>query len=322
MTTESRVPLKNPYVAAVLAYLVPGLGHLYQGRVFKALLYAACILGTFFYGMKLGEWKVVYYRSDLPWRKPTNLGYFAQALVGLPALPALVQSKRYFAPANRPPNELPEPIQAKFRGAMIEERLDGKPAVNALAGDIRLQSVAGQLGMEVSGTFRGTLDGEQPAELHVQLMSMDTPIGGEPERGMFLHVVDPPHGRSEFAGRRIEGAIPRRFVDWFQVPMDGMPLERLHGRLGKFWELAVTYTLIAGLLNILAVWDALEGPAYGYGDEAEEGGDSKSKSAEPAATAPPAPAELANRPSGAGTPTKQPAAARPPVQAASVLAEN
>jgi hypothetical protein len=138
---------------------------------------------------------------------------------------------------------------------------------------------------------------------------------------MFLHVVDPPHGRSEFAGRRVEGAIPRRFVDWFQVPMEGMPLERLHGRLGKFWELAVTYTLIAGLLNILAVWDALEGPAYGYGDEPEEAGDSKTKSTKPAATAPPAPAESANRPSAVGTPSKH-AAVRPPAQAASALAEN
>ncbi|MFT5091852.1 MAG: hypothetical protein ACI93T_000671, partial [Porticoccaceae bacterium] len=39
--------------------------------------------------------------------------------------------------------------------------------------------------------------------------------------------------------------------------------------------LALVYTWIAGLLNILAVWDALQGPAYGYGDE-EPDSDEKS----------------------------------------------
>lgn len=312
MTTDPRVPLKNPYVAAVLAYLVPGLGHLYQGRLFKALLYFVCILGTFLYGMKLGEWKVVYYRSDLPWRKPTNLGYFAQALVGLPALPALIQSKRYFGPGNRFRNDLPEPIQARFRGRLIDERLDGRRAVNSLEGEIRLQSVPGQFGMEVAGTFRGSLDGGPPVELHLQLLGIDPPIAGEWERGLTCQVVDPPHGRSEFAGRRLEGTMPRRFVDWFQVPMDGMPLERLHERLGKYWELAVTYTLIAGLLNILAVWDALEGPAYGYGDETEEGGDSREKPAEKASS-PPAASQTAGEPSRSDTGE---AAPKPAAQAA------
>jgi hypothetical protein len=41
----------------------------------------------------------------------------------------------------------------------------------------------------------------------------------------------------------------------------------LHRKLGKFHELALTFTMIAGLLNILVILDVLEGPAYGYGDE-------------------------------------------------------
>ena len=31
--------------------------------------------------------------------------------------------------------------------------------------------------------------------------------------------------------------------------------------------MGAVFTLIAGLLNILAIWDAFEGPAYGFGDE-------------------------------------------------------
>ena len=30
------------------------------------------------------------------------------------------------------------------------------------------------------------------------------------------------------------------------------------------------FTWIAGLLNLMAIWDAYDGPAYGYGDEEPE----------------------------------------------------
>ena len=40
-------------------------------------------------------------------------------------------------------------------------------------------------------------------------------------------------------------------------------LRGLHPRLGKLVEVGTIYTAIAGLLNILAIYDALEGPAYG-----------------------------------------------------------
>ena len=43
------VELKDPVVAAFLAWLIPGAGHLYQGRIGKGLLFMTCILGTFFY---------------------------------------------------------------------------------------------------------------------------------------------------------------------------------------------------------------------------------------------------------------------------------
>ena len=36
----------------------------------------------------------------------------------------------------------------------------------------------------------------------------------------------------------------------------------LHPRLGKLVEIGTIYTTVAGLLNILAIYDAYEGPAY------------------------------------------------------------
>jgi hypothetical protein len=50
-----------------------------------------CILGTFFYGLYLGDGKVVY----ASWRpNDTRWAYFCQVGVGLAALPALVQAER------------------------------------------------------------------------------------------------------------------------------------------------------------------------------------------------------------------------------------
>ena len=37
---------------------------------------------------------------------------------------------------------------------------------------------------------------------------------------------------------------------------------RLQNRLGKLVEIGSIYTCVAGLLNILAIYDAYEGPAF------------------------------------------------------------
>jgi hypothetical protein len=86
-----RVTLKDPWLAAFLAWLFPGGGHLYQGRTGKGVLFAVCILGTFLYGLYIGQSRVVYasMRPD-----DRRLPYFCQIGVGLPALPALVQAQR------------------------------------------------------------------------------------------------------------------------------------------------------------------------------------------------------------------------------------
>src|SRR5262245_15772093 len=88
-TVEREIDLKDPRLAALLAWLVPGLGHFYQGRTAKGVLFFVCILGTFFYGLYIGNGQVVY-ASTTPtmfarWQYAFQLG------VGLPAMPALVQ---------------------------------------------------------------------------------------------------------------------------------------------------------------------------------------------------------------------------------------
>jgi hypothetical protein len=158
--SQPPVPLRDPLKAAFLAWLIPGWGHLYQGRTGKAVLYATCILGLYFVGMLMGEGKIVYWRWVSPFEKPEKfcIYYLGQFWVGLAALPALIQ---------------------------------------------------------------GTLQN----------------FGHDPILGGLL--AEPP-----------------------PVVLNG-----LQGKLGKFVEIGTIYTTIAGLLNILAIYDAYEGPAFQEYDE-------------------------------------------------------
>jgi hypothetical protein len=143
------IDLRDPYFAALLAWLWPGAGHLYQRRYAKAILFMACILGTYFFGLALGEGKVVYASwnpVDRRWQYPLQLG------VGLPAAPAIVQS-------------------------LVVRR------------------------------------------------------GGQP---LFGGLFAPPQNRNE--------------------------LRQWHKELNMRFELGTLYAMIAGLLNILAIWDAYGGP--------------------------------------------------------------
>jgi hypothetical protein len=86
------IDLKQPAVAAVLAWLVPGLGHVYQGRTGKGILFFVCVLGTFFYGLYLGGGKVVY--AAVPWEQQYRWQYWCQLGTGLVSMPMLVQRHR------------------------------------------------------------------------------------------------------------------------------------------------------------------------------------------------------------------------------------
>jgi uncharacterized protein DUF6677 len=143
------IDLRDPPLAAMLAWAWPGAGHVYQRRYGKGILFMVCILGTYFFGLALGEGKVVYAswnQVDKRWQYPLQLG------VGLPAVPALVQS-------------------------MIVRR--GNPPI----------------------------------------------LGG---------LMAPPRDQEKLS-------------EW-------------HRRLNMRFELGSLYTMIAGLLNILAIWDAYGGP--------------------------------------------------------------
>jgi hypothetical protein len=103
-------PVKLDPLAAVMSFVVPGLGQVYQGRVGKGLLFFGGLYLLFFYGMWMGQWRNVWLpdATDLPdaqfagvnlggagkalWYRPQFLGQF---WIGAAAWPAVYQHATY-----------------------------------------------------------------------------------------------------------------------------------------------------------------------------------------------------------------------------------
>jgi hypothetical protein len=95
----SAIDLKNPFLAAGLSWLVPGLGQLYQGRRLKGGLFMASLVGALVFGLWLGAGRVVY----ASWRPgEPRLAFIGQSGIGAVAIPAVLQSLRLHGPAKEP----------------------------------------------------------------------------------------------------------------------------------------------------------------------------------------------------------------------------
>lgn len=116
--TDKVPPPENGSTAALLSYLVPGLGQIYQGRVGKGVLFFVCVYTLFFYGLYLGSWRNVYLpdttgaRNDEnnPWNLPrpaANLynrpQFVGQFWAGVAAWPAVYQYYVYDSRRNDNP---------------------------------------------------------------------------------------------------------------------------------------------------------------------------------------------------------------------------
>lgn len=197
-----RVNLRNPYLAALLAWLWPGLGHLYQGRILKGVLFMICILSTFLFGLGLGQGRVVYSswkNGDYRWQ------YFCQLAVGIPALPALVQSN-LVSRGKDPLFVLCERYPEDYGRVELQNELENQKA------RLRFQRITPQNQVE---EYRGRV-------LKDGLMA-------------------PPAGPVRESTNDVLG-------QW-------------HLELKHFFELGTYFTVIAGLLNLLVIYDALAGPA-------------------------------------------------------------
>lgn len=266
--TDSRIDLKNPIIAGILAFLLPGAGHFYQGRMFKAVVYFVCILGLFFSGMAMADWKAVQPPPKGDRKYVSYLKYAAQLGVGLPSLYGIVQRERYYSEDNVEFGQTPVELTAEFYGE-IELRGD-QPVYDEIEGTVDLRPQVGNLGdVSLAGTLTTEVDGQTQTFQLAPNVRLGKKIKASEYRTLEASIQRTPDTPYDSIGS-IRGVIPRSFLNWYQVPMDEAEVQQLHAELGKYHELAMVFTWIAGLLNVLAIWDAVEGPAYGYDDEYEK----------------------------------------------------
>ncbi|MBI3863670.1 MAG: hypothetical protein HY290_17410 [Planctomycetia bacterium] len=277
--SRTKVDLKDPAFAAFLAFLVPGLGHFYQRRMFKALLYSACILGTFFTGLRIGHGQVVYFH----WKQADNrtYAYLCQVWAGLPALPALAQSHLLRSKEAFDANYVSNEFSGPFQGNLLDAKGN---VIGEISGTVEIRPDRNETANNRpawSGTIRGTLktpagtrniEGEVRRGGDHERWVLDPAVAPWPVRRVFGRFDETSDGGGAPVRGRIEGGIPRSLWDSYEAPLqdprpsdsgsDASDLDRAHRELGGRFELGVVYTMIAGLLNILAIYDAYEGPAY------------------------------------------------------------
>jgi hypothetical protein len=127
-------------LAAVLSYLVPGLGQVVQGRVAKGVLFFACIYALFFYGLWLGSMRNVWLPDarSLPDAALPVVGklggpakavyhrvqFLGQVWVGVAAWPAILQYAAADPTADPDDPPRPAPLVGLYMRAPSEGELN------------------------------------------------------------------------------------------------------------------------------------------------------------------------------------------------------
>lgn len=285
VSRDRRVPLRSPLTAVLLAILFPGAGHWYQGRRFKATIFTVCIMTIFVWGMILGNWQPVYSQIALPVQEHGNVqmertvprteyafGFIAQVMMGGPVLPALVQQARFRTDPGAI-DRLEEPLDSSFSGIVHLHEPDDGQMSGLVTGRLQLEPLNAAGGRAVRGELTGTLRDGSDVQLRLggDNLRLGRKVFGSPHREIICSVLSP-DGRNAVIGT-VEGYVERSVVNWFMAPRDNEEMDRLHGQLNTQFDIASVFTWIAGLLNLLVIWDAADGPAYGYGDEDDDDAD-------------------------------------------------
>jgi hypothetical protein len=215
------IDLRDRWLAAFLAWLVPGAGHLYQRRYGKGLLFMVCILSTFYYGIFLGSSNVVYAsfrnagQQDLL-QDDARYAYLCQVGIGLPAVPAMIQARRMGGEQPKPP---------LWDGYMAPPVLVGQRVHTAWAERLSEISQTEGIGDFNPGHFDQYLDRNGD----------EIPDYRRYTRGL----------RGDI--REDANSIANELSMW-------------HLHYSSMFDLGTVFTMIAGLLNVLVVFDAWGGP--------------------------------------------------------------
>ena len=184
-------------------------------------------------------------------------------------MPALVQSWRYSDIENTP-SPPQAPLTAAFEGNVLGTDRPRNQRSLRIDGELTLEPGNGQI---ATGTVTGISkkSGESVSFALNGRVALGRPVFGSPRQEVRCDLAPDESGMQG----QLVGTIKRPFLNWFQAPRDNEELDRMHSRLSQKFDIACVFTWVAGLLNIMAIWDAFDGPAYGYGDEDDESSASK-----------------------------------------------
>jgi hypothetical protein len=181
-------------LAAVLSYLVPGLGQIYQGRVGKGVLFLVCIYGLFFYGTYLGT-------------------------------------------------------------STVTIELHGRPVTFRLNGSVYLPDSTGTNTYQLPPLLANLVNRPQ------FLAQVWTGVVAWPAIWHYVHADRGGHLGTDSNGTEEVAGGHWLFGDFGRAPR----LEALNAvttASDKRLDLSWVFTVIAGVLNIMVIYDALAGPAF------------------------------------------------------------
>lgn len=235
------VDLKDPVLAGFLAWLIPGLGHLYQGRRGKAGMFFVCIFGTFLYGLYLGSGgEFALFQTALGAENELDDGV-------IPAdLRRDFQSHRISLPEGAS-------VSTETEGNRWRITADGGTAYTITKQGNTL-NVLGQLGWArvVYASWR---------ERDKRLPYLCQVGAGLPALPALVQTLRAHRGMQVWWNGFM---APPSLDETRAYDESGRPTANtIQKKLHPYFELGTVYTMIAGLLNILAVYDACCGPVFG-----------------------------------------------------------
>ena len=197
------IELKNRWMALLLAWLFPGLGHLYQGRTVKGILFAVCLVPLIAAGIWMGSY----------WREvPPDGGGFQSMPQAAPQAASTVEGNSQAAPQAAP---------SESRELML-----GRCGYFSWrTGDKRLYFIPQAANAAVA--------------LPALIQSRRVEQGKEP----FLYGL---------------GAPPRLPSQNNRQPT----FNEILLALDSWFDLGTIFLAVAGLLNVLVLFDAFAGPAW------------------------------------------------------------
>ena len=167
MSSIKYPPRKLDPWAALLSYLIPGLGQVMQGRIGKGVLFFVCLYGMFFYGLRLGNMNNVWLPDSdkLPpasmpivgqlggvplavYHRPQFLGQF---WIGIAAWPAIYQFSVYEPPTDPNESAAAAPMLGRYMQAPSEKMLNDQQRISDKRWDLGyiLTVIAGVLNLLV-----------------------------------------------------------------------------------------------------------------------------------------------------------------------------